>query len=74
MDRVFILYKTSLDDMNHVMRLVYAIKPSSLYLVRTQCDLHSQSDCRTIEQELAIDKEYAFKTLGAHVPILATSA
>ena len=59
--------------MNHIMRIIYAIKPSALCLVRTQCDLHSKLDCRAIELEVAIDEQYALKTLSVKVSVPATS-
>ena len=37
-DRVFVLYRTSLKDVKDIMRILKVIKPDETYLVRTQCD------------------------------------
>ena len=54
---------------------MFEIKPDSTILVRTKCDLRSNKDKKTIEEELAADQE-ALKSWNIQFkfPIFATSA
>ncbi len=57
-DRVFLLYRTSLKDVKDIMRILKVIKPDDTYLVRTQCDLFGDNDSKTLEDELDVDRDY----------------
>jgi hypothetical protein len=49
-DRVFLLYRTSLKDVKDILRILKVIKPDSTYLVRTQCDNFSESDYKSLHE------------------------
>lgn len=73
-DRVFILYKTSLKDLNNILRIMKVMKPDDTFLVRTQCDTFTKKDHRTMEQELEEDRKYVKFTIQHNFPIFATSS
>ena len=54
---------------------MFKLKPKNTILVRTKCDLRSENDKKTIEQELETDNE-VLKSWGImfQFPIFATSA
>jgi len=49
-DRVFLLYRTSLKDVKDILRIMKIIKPDETYLVRTQCDNFSENDFKGLDE------------------------
>lgn len=55
-----------------MIQVLYKIKPSNTFLVRTQCDRGDEGQNKTIVQELETDKEL-LKAWKIELPVLATS-
>lgn len=55
-DRVFLLYRTSLKDVKDILRIMKVIKPDETYLIRTQCDNFSENDFKGLDEEIETDK------------------
>lgn len=49
-DRIFILYPDSLKSCKEMIEVLYKVKPSNTFLVRTQCDRCDSNQSKTIEQ------------------------
>ena len=74
MDKVLLLYSNSLLSVKNILLVLKQIKPNSTYLIRTQCDLFSDKDSSTLDQELANDKAYLKDEIKHNFPIYASSA
>ena len=74
MKRIFILFRDSVKNVRHVVRILAAINKKDIYLVRTQCDNASIRDNKTVAQELQNDRQYVENTLKLKIPVLAISA
>ena len=73
-DRVFLLYRTSLKDVKDILRIMKIIKPDETYLVRTQCDNFAEDDLRSLDEEIDQDQKFLTEKIGHKFPIFATSA
>ena len=72
-DRIFILYCDSPKVIKEIIMVIFKIKPTETYLVRTKCDTYESGHSKTIQQEIETDRDLIAKW-GVKLPILATSS
>jgi small GTP-binding protein len=76
-DLVLILYQSSLSTVDKIFAVVHTIKkknPNSVFVVRTKCDMFSDRDQRTVQQEVEVDRQFLQQQGAGNVRIFTTSA
>lgn len=57
-DKIFLLFRDSLKSVRNILLVLKAIKPNATYVIRTQCDLMSKKDIKSLDEELQYDRAY----------------
>lgn len=63
LDKCLIMFDNDISMISNIIKVVYAINKNIL-VIRTKCDLHSQFDHRSIEEEKKLDKKKLNELLG----------